>query len=155
MHHAALAFGLALAAAHVLLACNGCSSLPSPVPTTPRGQARAVILVVSGGVTEADKRCSEEADKQKSVSLAERCGDAYKRARASLLAAGAVVDAYDQGSKNDVQCATVAGLGAARELAEALKAYGATVPPALEDGLELAKALSLTCKPTADAGDAS
>lgn len=137
-----------LLGAHVALAivsCSGGCGAASPLPTTPRGQARAAIRVLADGVAEADLRCAAAALDADSLPLAERCKSAYDAARASLLVAGGLVDSYDQGRSGDVQCATITGALAAKELLGAVRAGGGTIPLALEDGLELFASLELTC----------
>lgn len=134
--------------------CSGCAA-GSPLPTTPREQARAAVLVLAEGTRAADEACAAEALAQQSLPLAERCSQAYSAARTSLLIASRGVDAWDTAERGNVACATAQGAAAAGELVAAIRSYGGAVPPVLVDGLELYRTvLGVTCT-VADAGGAS
>jgi hypothetical protein len=120
----------------IFAGCEGCGGAV-PVPTTPREQARATTLVLADGVVLARKQCAQLADDRKDLPLAERCLAAYETAYAALMAAGSTVDAWDDGRRGEVACATSRGAGAARALGEAVASAGGRVPPTLEDGLRL------------------
>lgn len=121
-----------------LMGCQGCGAHPS-LPTTPREQARAVVLVLTEGVREADHRCAEAGTDAGDLRLLDRCAAAYAVARSSLLVAAGAVDAWDEGRKGETACATIRGAEAAAELAGLIRSNGAEVPVALEDGLALYK----------------
>lgn len=156
----AVALGAAITIAHVALAVAACSGgcAGAQLPTTPREQARAAVLVLAEGVRLADQSCAAVALERSDAPLADRCADAYGVARSSLLAAAGGVDAWDSGRQGEVRCATAQGATAARELAAAIATAGGEVPPTLTDGLELYAELagaSCTQPTTDDAGDAS
>lgn len=136
---------LALVAALSLVACEGCASTPG-LPTTPREQARAAVLVIAEGVRLADETCAAEALEQRSQPLADRCSAAYSTARSALLVAAGSVDAWDTAQRGEVACATARGATAAGELANAIRSYGGSVPPTLTDGLALyASLVGVSC----------
>lgn len=145
-----IGWGVAIGALSIVImgGCQGCSAAQA-LPTTPREQARAAVLVLAEGVKLGDEACAKEALAQSSQPLADRCSRAYSTARSALVAAGDGVDAWDSARRGEVACATVRGASAAEELAIAIRAYGGDVPPALTDGLALYQALvGVTCSST-------
>lgn len=148
-----IGWGIVVASLGIVImgGCQGCSAAQS-LPTTPREQARAAVLVLAEGVKLGDEACAKEALTQSSQPLALRCKVAYETARSALIVAGDGVDAWDSARRGEVACATVRGASAAEELAIAIRAYGGDVPPALTDGLALYQALvGVTCS-SADGG---
>ena len=146
----ALAFtvGTLVCGARLLLATAACSGGCAPLPAfpaTPREQARATILVLAEGVREADQRCAEVGRDTLNLPLLDNCAKAYAVGRSSLLVAAGAVDAWDEGRAGETACATATGLTAALELASLIRAAGGAVPPALEDGLMLAKQFGAVC----------
>lgn len=144
----AVTFGAAIIGAQLavaLAACSGCGS-SLPLPTTPREQARAVVLVLAAGVEEADHRCADVGRDAGNLALLDRCAVAYRQARAFLLVAAGAVDAYDSGRRGDTVCATRSGIDSAAELAGLIASAGGDIPGALEDGLALAKQFAPACE---------
>jgi len=145
----AITFGAAIVGAHLTLALASCSGGRSSVPalpTTPREQARATVLVLAEGVREADQRCADVGREAGNLVLLDRCTKAYDTARGALLVAAGAVDAYDDGRQGDVACATATGIDAALELAGLIRSAGGDLPAALDDGLRLAKQFGAECK---------
>lgn len=141
MPRSALFVGLLLACGHVVAACSaqgcGATTLPAGLPTTPRAQARAVVKVLVVGVDEADKTCAEIADRKDDATISDRCATARARAKAALLIAANGVDAYDEGRRGDVACATALGAESARVMVNVIESEAGRPPPALVDALDL------------------
>lgn len=102
---------LALAVGYALLGCR-----PADVPDPGREIARASVRVGVDAVEALDHACAAAVTARKDRELGERCDAFYRRARPALIAAGIVVDRWDD--LRDRQRVTCAVVTVARELGE-------------------------------------
>ena len=124
----------------------GCS--PAAAKSAPRETARAVVLATATALDVADTACARAVEvlakagrTKEAIATGNACGDAYDVARPALLAAARSVDAWDAGERQGVICGLAQAAPALEQLAKAIEAAGATLPPAVVDGLRLAGAL--------------
>lgn len=138
----------ALAFVFGLLLLDGCK--PPSIPE--RDAARAAVIVSAEAVRSVDVECARVVRATGDRELGEKCDAFYKPARASLVAAGVVVDAWaSEETRRDVTCTAV---NVARELAvlsRELAGKGGKPLPVVEDALRLVAFLG-ACH-SLDAGD--
>ncbi len=136
---------LSALAASITVGVAACFPAASAEPPL-RARARASILGIALGVRVADDTCAAVATSRHDVALADRCAGAYRIGRASLLLAEAALDVGDASS---AACAAAPGVTALHELEEVLRSGGASVPPAVVDGVDLAGAFArlASCEP--------
>lgn len=130
---------------------SACASA-TPLPTTPRAQARAVIRVLADAVHDADAACADVARQRLDADLADSCDRAYTTARAALLIAGDGVDAWDTAQQGPLSCRVLEGAAAAEQLLGDLESAHVEVPASLTDGLSLLHSVSISCSSATDAG---
>jgi len=121
-----------------------CGSTPATA-STPRDQARAAILTIAEGVKTGDAVCAEAALALKKADLAKGCADAYDDARSALLAAEAGVDAWDNGARGEVACASSKALAAVVDIENLLAANGVEVPAVVTDAVKLGQVFLPLC----------
>lgn len=135
---------VAMAAAAVVQSCS-----PAQARAAPRETARAVVLTVAEAVRTADTLCATVAlrigadDRARGRALATACADAYDVARPATLAAATAVDAWDAGDHRGVICGLATAGRSLGQIADAVRAAGATIPPLVEDGLRLVGSLGV------------
>lgn len=124
----------------------GCS--PAAAKSAPRETARAVVLATATALDVADTACAKAVEvlakvgrTKDAIATGNACGDAYDVARPALLAAARSVDAWDAGERKGVICGLAQAAPALEQLAKAIEAAGATLPPAVVDGLRIVGAL--------------
>lgn len=116
----------------LLLGCTGATS---------RATARGAVLAAAEAVKVGDATCAKYALDRRDVDLAKRCETAYTSARDSLLVASTGIDAWDEGKKSDVTCATVHAAENLTAIANEFKSRQLPVPPLLDDAIRLASLL--------------
>lgn len=117
---------------------TGCTQASDPS----RELARGTIETLVHALKESDHACATFATARSVPTLAEQCARAYAEAYPSLVSAAEGVDAWNDGSKGRVLCATVHAAHALRDLYTVLEGAGARVPPVLEDALRLAESMT-------------
>ncbi|WP_394823726.1 hypothetical protein [Pendulispora albinea] len=123
------------------LGCGPARGASSPA----RDTARGAILTVAKAVSVADGVCTAAARERSDAKLAKMCADAYDAARPALLAAESGVDAWENGQRQRVACATTDAAVALRNLGDALARVGVSLPPVLSDALSLSRGLEEVC----------
>lgn len=94
---------LAFAVGYALLGCR-----PAEVPDPGREIARASVRVGVDAVEALDTACAKAVTAYKDRELGERCDAFYRRARPALIAAGIVVDRWDDlRDRQRVTCSVV------------------------------------------------
>lgn len=140
-----------VARAVVLLALSlsGGACTPTKSPTSfQRDGARAAVLLVARGVVVADELCAEVVVRQMRDAVHGRqCKDAYDAARAALLAAEYVIDAWDAGRAGEVACAARRAAAALDDMRGAANAAGATMPAVVDDAVSIGGELGGGCRP--------
>lgn len=149
-HHVSLCIAWLLVfvfAALVSASLQSCS--PAQAKAAPRETARAVVLTVAESLKLADTLCATvalrigAADREAGRKLATACADAYDVARPATLAAATAVDAWDAGDHRGVICGLATAGRSLGQIADAVRAAGATIPPLVEDGLRLVGSLGV------------
>lgn len=139
--------GLAVVAMAAAALVESCS--PAQAKAAPRETARAVVLAVAEAVRTADTLCATVAlrigadNRDRGRALATTCADAYDVARPATLAAATAVDAWDAGDHRGVICGLATAGRSLGQIADAVRAAGATIPPLVEDGLRLVGSLGV------------
>ncbi len=139
--------GLAIAAIGLAVVVESCS--PAQAKAAPRETARAVVLAVAEAVRTADTLCATVAlrigadNRERGRALATACADAYDVARPATMAAATAVDAWDAGDHRGVICGLATAGRSLGQIADAVRAAGATIPPLVEDGLRLVGTLGV------------
>lgn len=105
--------------------------------TANRATARGAILATAEAVKIGDATCAKYAIERIDVELAKRCEAAYTDARGSLLIASTAVDAWDEGKKRDVTCATVHAVENLTAIVAEFKTRSIPVPPLFDDAIHL------------------
>lgn len=125
------------------------SCTPAAAKAAPRETARAVVLTTAEAIRIADTLCATVAlrigttDREAGRKLAVSCADAYDVARPAVLAAATAVDAWDAGDHRGVVCGLATAGRSLGQIADAVRAAGATIPPLVEDGLRLVGSLGV------------
>lgn len=121
----------------------GCASLPRGLSSDPaRETARAAVLATAEGLKVADGECARIVRSTGDRELGEQCDAAYTVARATLVGAGAGVDAWDKvEARESVTCAIVEATRELARVAVELRSKGGHVPPLIDDAMTLARML--------------
>lgn len=128
---------LAFAVGYTLLGCR-----PADVPDPGREIARASVRVGVDAVEALDHACATAVKSHKDRELGERCDAFYRRARPALIAAGVVVDRWDDlRDRQRVTCAVVQVAAELGTLADDVPDIDARSLEEITDALALASKL--------------
>lgn len=102
----ALFAGLALIALVAALSLEGCAGVKAP--DVQREAARASLLTSAEAIKALDAECARVVRATKDRDLGERCDTFYRGARAVLVGAGTIVDAWAEGdTRQSITCTVV------------------------------------------------
>lgn len=111
---------------------------PTGRAASPAAVGYELVYRAARGVRAADTLCARMATERHDLALARRCADAYDGARAGLLAAEAVLDAWAEAREGDLGCAAGRAAEGMVMLGDALVGAGLAVPAELTESTRLA-----------------